>query len=389
MSRTATLAIEPRPPQADPKRLYYLDAARSILIMLGVLLHAANIYAVDSTWLVRDQDSDIVFNGLREFLSSFRMPAFFLISGFFCALTLPKRSPGEFLRVRLKRLLIPFLSAALTLNVVQIVISWQIDMPGVEELRDPLAASFLLSPGWVYHLWFLLNLVVFFLLVVALASAPGLAARVRRWSAWLEPRLPPTLWTWLAMVLLPAAAVLGIDTLGWLMPRLWEPVLWFSAPLSMLSYFVFFALGMALCRFRALLALFTRMSPGLLALTLPVLALTPLVHFTEDGSMLLEAGKRAVEAVQVVLACQWVMVLFRALANRPSRVFRYLADASYSIYLFHHIAVVAVGIALLALPWSPVLKFAVVVGATSLFALAVHHFAILRVPALRLLFNGK
>ena len=35
-------------------REYDLDAARSALMMLGVVLHAANVYAEPATWLVSD-----------------------------------------------------------------------------------------------------------------------------------------------------------------------------------------------------------------------------------------------------------------------------------------------------------------------------------------------
>ena len=379
-------------PQASPgppgTRLHldYMDAARSILILLGVMLHAANIYAEGGSWLVNDADSRVC-GQLSGFVHLFRMPAFFIISGFFCAYTLSKYPLGRFLRLRMTRLLVPFLAAALLLNGTQIQVSQHMALEGVRSLADPLPLSFWLSSGWVYHLWFLLDLMVYFLLVVAVVATPAARRLIDRFAAWIEPRLRPNLVTWLGLVLLPACAIEALHVLGWLVPALHQGLLWFGAPLMLLYYAVFFVTGMMLCRFRVLLDLFTRPSIGLVALSL-VAAFT-CVALDPGHGLLVKAAVYFAHALLVTLLCQWVMLLFKALANRPSRLFHYLADASYSIYLFHHIFVVLVGIALLALPFAPMVKFFVVSAVTLAVSLAIHHFVVLRVPFLRFLFNGK
>jgi glucan biosynthesis protein C len=375
----------PRPPAAR-LHLDYMDAARSILIMLGVMLHAGNIYAERASWLVKDADSRFCAQ-LSSFLHLFRMPAFFIISGFFCAYTLSKYTLGRFLRLRMTRLLVPFLAVALILNGPQILVSQHIALEGVRPLARPLPLSFWFSSGWVYHLWFLLDLVVYILLVVAVVAIPASRRRIDALAAWIEPRLRPSLVTWIGLVVLPACAIQAIHVLGWLVPVLHHELLWFGAPLTLLSYAVFFVTGMILCRFRVLLDLFTRASAGLVALLL-VAAFT-CVALDPGHGLVAKVAAYFAHALLVMLLCQCVMLLFKALANRPSRVFHYLADASYSIYLFHHILVVLMGIALLALPLAPVVKFLVVSVVSMAVSLAIHHFAVLRVPLLRFLFNGK
>ena len=366
-------------PQASP-------APRSILIMLGVALHASNIYAEGGKWLVNDADSGFCAM-LSSFLHLFRMPAFFIISGFFCAYTLSKYTPGRFLRVRMTRLVVPFVAAALTLNGAQILISQHVTMEGVRPLADPLPLSFWFSSGWVYHLWFLLNLMIYFLLVVAVVSTPTARRLLGRLAAWIEPRLQPGLVTWLGLVVLPACAFEAIQVLGWLVPALHQDFLWFGPPVTLLYYAVFFVTGMMLCRFRVLLDVFMRFHIGLIALLL-VAAFTFVMLHPGHG-LITKAAASFARTVLVMLLCQWVLLLFKVFANRPSRTFLYLADASYSIYLFHHILVVLAGIALLALPLPPMIELLIVTAVTLAGSLAIHHFVVLRVPLLRFLFNGK
>lgn len=84
-----------------------------------------------------------------------------------------------------------------------------------------------------------------------------------------------------------------------------------------------------------------------------------------------------------------MFAVFRHTASRPSRVFRYLSDASYSVYLMHHLVIVALTLALLALDGGPWWKFLLTASLTLACCLDIHHFLILRHPLLAFLFNGK
>lgn len=386
---SSTILVEPHAspgPRGARTYMNYMDAARSILIMLGVALHAGNIYAAGTDWLVNDADSRF-FLLLTDFLHLFRMPAFFIISGFFCAYTLPRYTPARFLRVRMTRLLVPFLATAVTLNAAQLWISEYVAVEGVRRLPSPLPLSFWFSSGWVYHLWFLLNLIVYSLLVVAVVATPAAKRLIDRFATWLEPRLRPNLVTWLGLVMLPACAIEAIDILAWLVPALHQELLWFGSPMTLLYYAVFFLTGMILCRFRVLLDLFMKPGIGLVALLLA--ALFTYVMLPRGYSLVAKAEVELAHSVLVMLLCQLVLLLFKVLADRPSRTFQYLAEASYSIYLFHHILVVLAGIALLALPLRPTVEFIIITAGTVTVTLGIHHFVVLRVPLVRFLFNGK
>jgi hypothetical protein len=77
--------------QSSTSRLHYLDAMRSVLMLLGVVLHSARPY--DSReWQVKDVDTLPMLDGLVEAIHLFRMPAFFVVAGYF-AMFLVLRQP--------------------------------------------------------------------------------------------------------------------------------------------------------------------------------------------------------------------------------------------------------------------------------------------------------
>ena len=117
------------------------------------------------------------------------------------------------------------------------------------------------------------------------------------------------------------------------------------------------------------------------------------------NTLLTDSSGRAAGALQaygadlvVWLSISIVLAAFRRFASRPSTRFAYLSEASYTVYLFHHLCVLGLGILLAAeMPASigPWVRFTMVVITTTLATLALHHFAILRFSPLRFAFNGK
>ncbi|MDB4749990.1 acyltransferase family protein, partial [Rubripirellula sp.] len=63
-------------------RRHDLDALRAIAMLLGIVLHSAFSFA-PIPWIVRDSQQSEFFYYLVSFIHGFRMPLFFLISGFF------------------------------------------------------------------------------------------------------------------------------------------------------------------------------------------------------------------------------------------------------------------------------------------------------------------
>ncbi len=69
---------------ARPKRWHDLDALRGFAMLLGIALHASLSF-FPGFWVALDStaDSDNWFDELFHAVHGFRMPLFFLLSGFF------------------------------------------------------------------------------------------------------------------------------------------------------------------------------------------------------------------------------------------------------------------------------------------------------------------
>lgn len=143
-------------------------------MLLGIPLHVAFAYtAIEYQWLIKDADhSPFVDMGLY-FLRVFRMPLFFIISGFFAHYVMRKNS-STFLVERFKRLFIP-LMILFILIICPMRVIWLfgevISRPEAfkfEVFKDFVVQNFFVSttsrlniPASWGHLWFLLYLFLF------------------------------------------------------------------------------------------------------------------------------------------------------------------------------------------------------------------------------------
>jgi peptidoglycan/LPS O-acetylase OafA/YrhL len=92
-----------------------LDALRAVAMLLGLVLHAALAYS-SLPWPVRDVEpsSSRPFDVIFFVIHGFRMPLFFLLSGFFAWMLLEQRGLRGFVPHRLRRIVLPLLVGAVT-----------------------------------------------------------------------------------------------------------------------------------------------------------------------------------------------------------------------------------------------------------------------------------
>src|ERR1035437_4880825 len=91
-----------------PVRYHGFDALRASMMMLGVYLHAVCAYAtMDHIWWYKDAQTGVAWDLQCLFIHVFRLPMFFVKSGFFAALLVGKRGMGGFWRNRMLRIALP------------------------------------------------------------------------------------------------------------------------------------------------------------------------------------------------------------------------------------------------------------------------------------------
>ncbi|MCP4782620.1 MAG: acyltransferase family protein [Fuerstiella sp.] len=107
------------PPATMPRR-HDLDALRAIAMLLGIVLHGALAYMPipEAVWPVQDVHQSHAYGIFLAAVHGFRMPLFFLISGFFTAMLWRKRGLAALIKHRGNRILKPMLISMLTIMPV-------------------------------------------------------------------------------------------------------------------------------------------------------------------------------------------------------------------------------------------------------------------------------
>ncbi len=130
------------------KRWHDLDALRGFAMLLGIALHASLSF-FPGFWVTIDSkaDSDNWFDEFFHAVHGFRMPLFFLLSGFFTMMLWRRRGPGRLIEQRVKRIALPFAIFVLPMGLLM---TWTVDNAietgvedYIEENDDIWAAVFL------------------------------------------------------------------------------------------------------------------------------------------------------------------------------------------------------------------------------------------------------
>ncbi len=99
-----------------------LDALRAGAMLLGIVLHASLSF-FPSYWVVTDSRQNDSFGILFSAIHGFRMPLFFVMSGFFSAMLLRGRGRGALVKHRFHRVLLPLLVGTFTVVPLTVGIS--------------------------------------------------------------------------------------------------------------------------------------------------------------------------------------------------------------------------------------------------------------------------
>src|SRR5262245_53346339 len=90
------------------------DALRAVAMLLGILLHAALSF-FPSLWVVADSRQLPALGTLVSAIHGFRMPLFFVLSGFFSAMLLRQRGLKALIKHRFFRVFLPLLAGMVTI----------------------------------------------------------------------------------------------------------------------------------------------------------------------------------------------------------------------------------------------------------------------------------
>ena len=96
-------------------RRHDLDALRAVAMLLGIVLHGILSFCPNMPWPVADKSPHELWFLPFAFIHGFRMPLFFLVSGFFTMMLFRKRGLGSLIWHRVRRILLPLLLGLVTI----------------------------------------------------------------------------------------------------------------------------------------------------------------------------------------------------------------------------------------------------------------------------------
>ena len=361
-------------------RYHSLDRLRAVMMLLGVCRHAAISYdptAIEG-WPYKDPQTDLLVHWVIVFIRVFQLPVFFAIAGFFAGYLIEARGVRAFLRQRWSRIGVPLLAAwpamgAAMYCVLTLAPAFS-SVPPTGTIAD--VGGYLLM-----HLWFLYHLVI---LCIVASSAWILAQRIsppvrRRVLVLFERRAHRE---GMAVLVLVAGVILyqmrswSIDYHGGLVP-----------PLRLLAlHGLFFAFGwLVFCR-RGMLEGFKHQA--WIQVAVGAICFFVHRHFVDTGcSPDLRStctGTSEIHhlgAIIFLALSMWHLVyglfgLFLRYLNKPSRRWRYIADASYWIYIVHLPIVMLLPLPISSVPLPAIVKLALVVAGATGLALVTYRYCV-------------
>ena len=323
-------------------------------MLLGVVLHAS-MFLVWRDWPVvaKEISPGLPYDDIVHAIHGFRMPVFFLLSGFFTAMLWRLRGSKELVNHRIRRVGLPLLIGAFT--IVPIHVLWIVLFKGEEiNLLTPI---WVFAFGWIYglqHLWFLWMLL---LLIGLFIGITALSIRfTHRWVWWLlvplvlAPQLMMTEYTW------------GPDTASHIIVN----------PIVLVYYLCFFLFGTFM--FQTGMAIDRRWILALLPV-IPIFHVGRILEFTGDST----GAHIASSILQVMYAwamCFGTIGFFKIIASANRPWIRYLSDASYWIYLWHVALIFPAQALAMRLSWNVHLEVILIIVAITAILLAAYQLAV-------------
>ena len=381
-------------------RIEYLDGVRAFALILGIVFHASlSFMPIFIGWAVMDINTSSNIGAFVVVSHSFRMELFFLIAGYLSCLSASKHGVKHFFKSRLIRIGIPFVVGWILLRPL-IISGWTMggqSMSGDVDIWAGLISGMDSFNGQDVlvgtHLWFLYYLLIISASLLSLRWLITANSHIHM----IVVRHVDKLINWIVntpfikvLLVLPITACLwfmnswGVDT-----P---DKSLWPMWPVFLL-YGGFFCFGWMLAQTKDSLDKLTRFNWWLVVVCIvSIVTVLMLSRYEMQGAhdyyTWIKLGYLISYALMMCSLVSITIAVFRVVMSKSTAFIRYLADASYWLYLIHLPVVVWLQIAVAELPWHWSLKWGAICTLTVIFSLIIYDLLV-RATFIGALLNGK
>jgi glucan biosynthesis protein C len=350
------------------RRVYFIDWLRILAVLLLLPFHTLRVFDEADPFYVKALPVSFWVGRALKFISVWHMPLLFLLAGCSTYYALHKRSGGQYSWERVKRLLVPFVFGFFILIPPQTWYGGRFNSGYTGSYWHYLVSGDFLhwnvQNGGDYfggfgigHLWFIL-----FLFLISLVALPLLlwAARgggVRRMQAFCRRLAHPAGWL-LAIIIL---------FVGGLAPDIPGGPIVFYLFLFVLGFIAALVAGVGLTVFWAVGTSFRE-------------------SFSDTSWQRL--GLEFGGTVAMWLMLMGILGFGKRYLNRTSRTQKYLAEASYPVYILHQTVIVIIGFYVIQLAAPRPVLWVILLLAAVLGTFALYEI-VRRVGVLRFLFGMR
>jgi glucan biosynthesis protein C len=387
---------------ATVNRLHALDAVRAIALLLGIVLHACMSFLPamrDIGFPVVDDSSSEALNALFLWIHMFRMPLFFLMAGYFARLMVQRRGVPAFARDRALRILRPLVLGWIAIVPLTGGILYAVARQEHKPLFHPNIPPGSLLQFPLAHLWFLYVLLLVYLGFMALRWC-GLrmlegSGRTRTFLRAVDASVYVLIAFPLGVFALAAPLAIALYHYEWWWASIGIPTPDYSLlpnPPALIGYGLAFTMGWLMQRQPGLMLTQARLWLVYLALGMALTAECVAIAGTSMAAIIADPAQRMIYALCYCAASWcWIFAMtgaaVRFLTREDPRV-RYLADASYWMYLVHLPLVFAVQALVMHWPLHWSLKFVIVLGLALALPLLSYNYLV-RHTWLGAMLNGR
>jgi glucan biosynthesis protein C len=341
-------------------RLYYMDVLRGLLMILGVVLHTLAIYTVNSEWKVSSSISVSYADPLLNIIHLFRMPAFFIISGYFMAMILGKQDTVEYVRNRLIRLGVPLLFAGIAFNLPMAMfinggpadIGWY---------------QFIVTGIWLGHLWFLGTLILYSAFVALI------------WK-WIKPIISvQSKWLWLLSLLFLMILYPVTLRIGWYMESIKINLILISV-FNIFEYLPFFLFG---------LVLFFQYKYIKLGEKLNFWCFTSIVIYLLWSIIDMKLITDSLMFIMATFFSFTLLSFFERFFNGQAKWKKYLANSSYTVYLLHQPIIILISFFMVDSFVNIHVQVGIIMVMTMLLTFIIHFKLVIKYQVIEFLMNGR
>ncbi len=375
------------------QRKYYLDWLRVIAFYILILYHVGMIF-VPWNFHIKNSVTLEWFETWMAFLSQWRLPLLFIISGMVIYYSMGKRSAKGIIAERSRRLLIPLIFGMLVIIPPQIYYErisddviylsyWDFWKTVFEFVPFPEGGSL----SW-HHLWYVLYIFIysFVALPLFLFLKSDKSNKIREKVNWFFTKKPNSIYLFFFPLLF------FYYTLASIFPTTHALIDdWYNHSIS----FFIFILGFCISDFSGLWnAIAEKRKQSLLIAIIPALILIlfvwgPTFYIVREDTLFFMIVYGILKWVFIVSWLFTILGYSKFIFDKPSKVLTYANESVYPLYILHQTIMIIFGYYIIQFNWGVYTKFLVILVITFGGSFLFYELFIKRFNLMRLLFGMK